>query len=77
MFQLNPDHWLRLKSFYFQYPGRCYGALLALAVGVWFVTQQNYMSALIMLGVIVQCLTSHKSQQQWLNQHLPLSQIIQ
>lgn len=65
MYLLNPDHWLKLKSFYVQNPGRCYGALIALAVSALYVWQQNYMPALVMLGVMIHCLTYDKSQQQW------------
>ncbi len=65
MIESKSGPWLKIKSFYRQYPDRCLCACAAIIVTTGFVWQQHYFSALIMFAIAIQCLISDKSQQRW------------
>lgn len=60
----NPNWPINIKRFYQQYPGRCVLAIIALTATVWLLWRQEYLLALIMFNVVVQCLASPKRQEE-------------
>lgn len=56
----NPTWPYKVKHFCRQYPGRCILAAIALVATIWLLLKREYLLALIMFNVVVQCLAAHK-----------------